>query len=194
MRGKRSELMKLSAVIESRRALVDKNQLGRYSLDKSLLYLHAGAYKIVDKTCDIVYNTSMFISAVSLGWQVVIPIVVCVIVQMPIAMFCLYKLARVDQPLSRYILWNIFIIVVFFIGDAVFLIYYYKSKNVKLIDMTPVASASGEAEGAPDQSTEVEAERENGEAEGRAAAAAAREGQSEVPTEGENKQTTTKRG
>lgn len=130
----------------------------------------------------------MFISAVSLGWQVVIPIVVCVIVQMPIAMFCLYKLARVDQPLSHYILWNIFIIVVFFIGDAVFLIYYYKSKNIKIIDMTPIASANFDAESATER--QLDAERENGEAKGSAAAAEAREEQAATPESGENQQTT----
>lgn len=142
-----------------------------------------GAFKIVDKTCDMGYNTSMFISAVSLGWQVVIPIIVCVIVQMPIAMFCLYKLARVDQPLSRYILWNIFIIVVFFIGDAVFLIYYYKSKNIKLIDMTPVANANGTAETALENS-DKETERENGDVIDSAAAVDTREAQAEVPVTG----------
>lgn len=54
---------------------------------------------------------------------IVLPIV---IVQYAFALFCLLKLAFFEADTKHYVLWNVFILIVFFIGGAVFLVYYYK--------------------------------------------------------------------
>ena len=63
----------------------------------------------------------------------VIIIIVIVAVQYALALFCLLKLAYLDIPKKQYVLWNLLILLVFFIGAAVFLVYYSKVKDTKRI-------------------------------------------------------------
>ncbi|MDE6401049.1 MAG: hypothetical protein K2L54_00375, partial [Clostridiales bacterium] len=60
---------------------------------------------------------------------IVVPIVV---LQYAFALFCLLKLAYFDASRKQYILWNIFILIVFFIGGAVFLVYYFKHPEKRI--------------------------------------------------------------
>lgn len=74
----------------------------------------------------------MLIGAVSSKLIVGI-IIAIVIVQYGLALFCLLKLAYLDLTKKEYVLWNVFILIVFFIGDIAFLIYYSKVKDTKRI-------------------------------------------------------------
>ena len=78
------------------------------------------------------YNFGMLIGAVSSKLIVGI-IIAIVIVQYGLALFCLLKLAYLDLTKKEYVLWNVFILIVFFIGDIAFLIYYGKVKDTKRI-------------------------------------------------------------
>lgn len=74
----------------------------------------------------------MLISAIST--KAVIGIIIAIVaVQYGIALFCLLKLAYLDLTKKEYVLWNLFILLVFFIGDIAFLIYYSKVKDTKRI-------------------------------------------------------------
>lgn len=73
----------------------------------------------------------MFLSA--LQPYVVGIIIAIVAVQYAIATFCLLKLAYLDISKREYVLWNLFILLVFFVGDAVFLAYYFRVKDTKKI-------------------------------------------------------------
>ena len=75
-------------------------------------------------------NISMFLSA--LQAYVVFIIIAVVLVQYAFAVFCLLKLAYMDISRNRYILWNVFILIVFFIGCAVFLVYYSKHPELRI--------------------------------------------------------------
>lgn len=66
----------------------------------------------------------MFLSA--LQGYVVFIIIAVVMLQYAFAVFCLLKLAYMDLTKNRYILWNLFILIAFFIGGIVFLVYYTK--------------------------------------------------------------------
>lgn len=72
----------------------------------------------------------MFLSA--LQTYVTVIIVAVVVLQYAFALFCLLKLAYLDIDKKFYILWNLFILVVFFIGGAVFLVYYYKHPELRV--------------------------------------------------------------
>ena len=72
----------------------------------------------------------MFLSAVQP--YIVAIIIAVVVVQYAFALFCLLKLAYLDIDKKYYILWNVFILLVFFIGGAVFLVYYYKHPELRL--------------------------------------------------------------
>ncbi|MDE7464082.1 MAG: hypothetical protein K2M48_03540, partial [Clostridiales bacterium] len=56
----------------------------------------------------------------------VVIIIVVVALQYAFALFCLLKLAYLDISKREYALWNLLILLVFFIGDIAFLIYYFK--------------------------------------------------------------------
>ena len=72
----------------------------------------------------------MFLSAIQ---TYVIAIIVAVVaLQYAFALFCLLKLAYFDIPKNKYILWNLLILIVFFIGGAVFLVYYYKHPDKRI--------------------------------------------------------------
>ncbi len=64
----------------------------------------------------------------------VIGIVIAVVaVQYAFALFCLLKLAYLDITKREYVLWNLFILLIFFIGGISFLVYYGKVKDAKKI-------------------------------------------------------------
>ncbi len=66
--------------------------------------------------------------------KLIIGIVIAIVaVQYGTALFCLMKLAYLDISKKEYVLWNLFILLVFFIGDIVFLVYYSKVKDTKSI-------------------------------------------------------------
>ncbi|MCH5162179.1 MAG: hypothetical protein J1G38_01665 [Clostridiales bacterium] len=73
----------------------------------------------------------MFLSA--LEPYVVVILIVIVALQYAFALFCLLKLAYLDITKREYVLWNLFILLVFFIGDIAFLVYYYKKGKEKTI-------------------------------------------------------------
>ena len=78
----------------------------------------------------------MFLSA--LQPYVVVIIIAIVAVQYAIALFCLLKLAYLDISKREYVLWNLFILIVVFVGDIAFLIYYYKvGKNKRIPPYVP---------------------------------------------------------
>ena len=92
----------------------------------------------------------MLIGAVSSKLIVGI-IIAIVIVQYGLALFCLLKLAYLDLTKKEYVLWNVFILIVFFIGDIAFLIYYGKVKDTKRIppyvpEEKPTDEPTGETE------------------------------------------------
>ncbi len=97
----------------------------------------------------------------------VISIIAVVLVQYALATFCLLKLAFLDVSKKEYVLWNLFILLIFFIGDVAFLIYWSKVKDKKRIPPMPPApekddlSESGDVpekggESAPEQIAEQE--------------------------------------
>lgn len=104
----------------------------------------------------------MFIST-TVGWQIILPIVICVIVQVPLALFCLYRLARLNIPIWEYLLWNVLIIIVFFIGDAIFLVYYAKVKDKKAVE-SETAPGVKESEEATETEETKEGEKDTSEA------------------------------
>lgn len=76
----------------------------------------------------------MFLSV--LQPYVVFILIAAVLVQYAFAVFCLLKLAFMDITKNKYILWNLFILFVVYIGGAVFLVYYYKHPELR-IQKTP---------------------------------------------------------
>ena len=85
----------------------------------------------------------MFLSAVQP--YIVAIIIAVIVVQYAFALFCLLKLAYLDIDKKYYILWNVFILIVFFIGGAVFLVYYYKHPELKLSN-APTAEQAEQAQ------------------------------------------------
>ncbi len=87
-----------------------------------------------------------------LSTAVVVSLIIVIAVQYAFAVFCLLKLAYLDIPKKQYVLWNVFILLVFFIGDIAFLIYYYKVGRHNLIPpYTPsIDEASAEEKAEPD--------------------------------------------
>lgn len=98
----------------------------------------------------------MFLSA--LQTPVVVAIIIVVAVQYAFALFCLLKLAYLDISKRDYVLWNLFILLVFFIGGIAFLVYYYKvGKNKRIPPYTPEADTPQAAENtANEQKSETE--------------------------------------
>ncbi len=73
----------------------------------------------------------MFMSALQ---PYAVAIIIGVIaLQYVFALFCLFKLAYLDITKKQYVLWNLFILLVFFIGCITFLVYYNKVKADKTI-------------------------------------------------------------
>ncbi len=93
----------------------------------------------------------MFLS--SLDAYIVIPVIVVVVAQYAFALFCLMKLAYLDISRKNYVLWNLLILVVFFIGGAAFLIYYSKHPELKIektSEITDAAEHAGDPEATSD--------------------------------------------
>ncbi len=86
----------------------------------------------------------MFLNS-SLPPYAVAIIIVVVALQYALALFCLLKLAYLDIPKKQYVLWNLFILLVFFIGAAVFIVYYSKVKDTKKIPPYVEGAEVGEA-------------------------------------------------
>ena len=76
----------------------------------------------------------MFLSSLGLPTYAVVIIIAVVAVQYAFALFCLLKLAFLDITKKEYVLWNLLILLVFFIGGIAFLIYYFKVKDTKRIE------------------------------------------------------------
>ncbi len=72
----------------------------------------------------------MFLSA--LQHYIVAVIIAVIAAQYAFALFCLLKLAYMDVSKKQYVLWNLLILLVFFIGGGVFLWYYYKHPNLHI--------------------------------------------------------------
>lgn len=101
----------------------------------------------------------MFLSA--LQPYVVFIIIAAVLLQYAFAVFCLLKLAYTDLDKKRYILWNLFILIVFYIGGAVFLVYYNKHPELRISKDVPPANTTETTQaddGAPEQKQEEKAE------------------------------------
>lgn len=47
------------------------------------------------------------------------------------ALFALTLLAKSRLKISQYVIWNLFILLVFFAGSTVFIIYYYKKRKTE---------------------------------------------------------------
>ena len=87
---------------------------------------------------------------------VVVIIIAVVLLQYAFAIFCLLKLAYMSLSKERYILWNLFILIVFFIGGAVFLVYYSKHPELKIKD-APAQDNAAEPEAEQTQAEEQKA-------------------------------------
>ena len=74
---------------------------------------------------------------------VVFIVIAVVMVQYGFAIYCLLKLAYMNLSRNHYILWNLFILIVFFIGGAVFLVYYFKHPELR-IKATPTTESAQE--------------------------------------------------
>ena len=96
----------------------------------------------------------MFLSA--LQPYVVLIIIAAVLLQYAFAVFCLLKLAYMDFDKKKYILWNLLILIVFYIGGVVFLVYYNKHPELRIAKDMPTENK----EGADEQKQEDYAEQE----------------------------------
>ena len=98
----------------------------------------------------------------SLEQPIVIALVTIIALQYTFATLCLMKLARLDLPRKKYVLWNLFILLVFFIGGIVFLVYYFKVRDtLRIPEFVPTEkddaeNANGDA--ADDDTSGVEDE------------------------------------
>ena len=101
----------------------------------------------------------MFLNSVQA--YIILPIIAVVVLQYAFALFCLMKLAYLDISRKNYILWNVFILLVFFIGGAVFLVYYYKHPE-KLIPKTPENASERQTENTDNAENSVEADTADG--------------------------------
>lgn len=96
----------------------------------------------------------MFLSA--LQPYVVLIIIAGVLLQYAFAVFCLLKLAYIDVDKNQYILWNLLILIVFYIGGAVFLVYYYKHPELRIAKDALVQSNEGDDEQKQEDNAEQE--------------------------------------
>ena len=48
-----------------------------------------------------------------------------IIVQYGLSLFCLLKLVFLDQPIKKFVIWNVFILLVVGVGVATFLVCYF---------------------------------------------------------------------
>lgn len=81
------------------------------------------------------------ISSVGTVLFIILPIVLA---QYIYATFALVRLARARLSALSYTLWNLFIVLVFFIGSTAFLIYDAKKKKISVRDKSPDESENEE--------------------------------------------------
>ncbi|MDE7406176.1 MAG: hypothetical protein K2M89_04825 [Clostridiales bacterium] len=74
---------------------------------------------------------------------VVFIIIAAVLLQYAFAVFCLLKLAYMDFDKKKYILWNLLILIVFYIGGVVFLVYYSKHPELRIAKDVPAQNNEG---------------------------------------------------
>ena len=96
----------------------------------------------------------MFLSA--LQPYVVLIIIAAVLLQYAFAVFCLLKLAYMDFDKKKYILWNLFILIVFYIGGVVFLVYYNKHPELRIAKDAPAENKEGADEQKQEDSAEAD--------------------------------------
>lgn len=90
---------------------------------------------------------------------VVFIIIAAVLLQYAFAVFCLLKLAYMDFDKKKYILWNLLILIVFYIGGVVFLVYYNKHPELRIAKDAPAEnkeSATEENQEGTEQADEPE--------------------------------------
>ena len=128
----------------------------------------------------------MFISA--LQTPVVVAIIIVIAVQYAFALFCLLKLAYLDITKREYVLWNLFILLVFFIGGIAFLVYYYKvGKDKRIPPYVPESDKAGaDAESAQGETESAEADNAPSEAEPDGADDDSNKESATEPTENDN--------
>ena len=128
----------------------------------------------------------MFISA--LQTPVVVAIIIVIAVQYAFALFCLLKLAYLDITKREYVLWNLFILLVFFIGGIAFLVYYYKvGKDKRIPPYVPESDKAGEdAESAQGETESAETDNAPSEAEPDGADDDSNKESATEPTENDN--------
>lgn len=83
---------------------------------------------------------------------VLLPVVAA---QYALALFCLTKLAYLKLSTRVYVVWNITILLVFFVGSIVFLVYYYKNRKRLEIKADPPAPQSAVPPAATEQTVSV---------------------------------------
>ncbi|MDE7106949.1 MAG: hypothetical protein K2O39_01355 [Clostridiales bacterium] len=105
----------------------------------------------------------MFLSA--LQPYVVFIIIAAVLVQYAFAVFCLLKLAYMDFDKKRYILWNLLILIVFYIGCVVFLVYYSKHPELRISKLPSDNNQSQNTDGTVEQKKADNAEEQPAETE-----------------------------
>ena len=94
---------------------------------------------------------------------VVLIIIAAVLLQYAFAVFCLLKLAYMDFDKKKYILWNLLILIVFYIGGAVFLVYHNKHPELRIAKDAIAENKDGATEAektADEQKQEDNAEQE----------------------------------
>ena len=116
---------------------------------------------------------------------VVFIVIAVVMVQYGFAIYCLLKLAYMNLSRNHYILWNLFILIVFFIGGAVFLVYYFKHPELRIKSAPDSQSEQPETEQNTDpaQAPETEQKQENDAEEASAAPQNAEEATSDSENE-----------
>ena len=99
-------------------------------------------------------KSSEMISSVN-PYFIILPIVLA---QYILATFALVRLARARLSTPRYVLWNVFIVVVFFVGSITFFIYDAVRKKPAQEDGDETALPKDEALAEPSASQESEKE------------------------------------
>lgn len=85
----------------------------------------------------------------SLQTYVTVILISLIAVQYAFALFCLLKLAFFDISKKEYVIWNLLILLVFFIGGAAFLVYYFKHPDKHIAKQEASGSVTQTAEEKP---------------------------------------------
>ena len=82
---------------------------------------------------------------------VLLPLVVA---QYALAVFALTRLALCRLPAKKYIVWNIAVVLAFFVGPIVFLCYYYGRRRAQALAEEEKEEAARRTDGAADGSAD----------------------------------------